>query len=478
MEILAVYPEDPDLRFFEKMPSLGMLWVAGTLKRAGHQVTFIDQQVDPRNPAELASAIKPALTLIGGTSHSRFASFEMAKQIKEAVPETTTIFGGPHASFTAADTLTHHEAIDLIVHGEGEYTCLELADWKAESGGDLSRLDRLAGITYRRNGDLIRTAQRQTISDLDALGAPARELVPLEKYQMNMDYIDIPGASLITARGCPIACTFCSASAMFGKSYRMRSTAAVVDEVEELIGKHGVKGIKIFDSTFTLVRRHAEDFCHELLRRKIEVPWECEIRVDTVDKELLGLMRDSGCYYVDVGVESGSQRVLDECIGKRISLEQAQQALGWAKELGMLTKVFFTAGHPGETCREAMETVRFVKRNRPLVRIAGFHTGIKVYPGTYVHEYAEKNNLLPDGFNWSKPYLNEDQRKLFRAPDNVPILIQPSLTLNELRRIRIAFILTRVSSPRFIREKIASILSGGNLLRYLRIVTKGIMGKK
>jgi radical SAM superfamily enzyme YgiQ (UPF0313 family) len=477
MDILALYPDDPDLRFFEKMPSLGMLSVAGMLCRAGHQVTFIDQQVDSRDPADVAKALKPALTLIGGTSHSRFASFEMARQIKEVVPETTIIYGGPHGAFTAADTLSHQPAIDLIVHGEGEYTCLELARWKAESGGDPSRLEKLAGISYRNNGDILRSPDRPAITDLDALGAPARDLVPISDYQMNMDYLDIPGTSLITARGCPIACTFCSASAMFGKSYRMRSTAAVVDEVEDLINHHGVKGIKIFDSTFTLVRRHAEDFCNELLRRKIDVPWECEIRVDTVDKALLSLMRESGCYYVDVGVESGSQRVLDECIGKRIKLEQAQQALEWAKEIGMLTKVFFTAGHPGETYAEAMETVRFVRKNAPLVRIAGFHTGIKVYPGTYVDEYARENNLLPDGFNWSKPYLNEDQRKLFRAPDNVPILIQPSLTLKQLRRIRIAFILTRVSSPRFIKEKIASILSGGNLLRYFRIITKGVLGK-
>ncbi len=477
MKVLAVYPDDPDLRFFEKMPPLGMLWVAGTLKRAGYEVQFIDQQVDDRCPMTLAESMKPAITLIGGTSHSRFQSFDIATKIKLVAPETTTVFGGPHASFTAGDSLTFNPDIDVIVHGEGEYSCLELARCIDSGAHGTEALAMIAGISYRDNGNIVRTAVRPANRDLDALGAPARELVPMERYQMEMDYIGLSGASLITARGCPVACTFCSASAMFGKSYRMRSIPLVVDEIEDLIQNYGVEGIKIFDSTFTLNRRHVIAFCQELKRRGINVPWECEIRVDTVDKQLLEMMREVGCYYVDVGVESGSQRVLDECIGKKIKLTQAEQTLRWCNELDLLTKVFFTVGHPGETFDEAKQTTRFVNRNLKYTRIAGFHAGIKIYPGTYVEEFAKQNDLMPPDFNWSKPYLNEDQRKLFRSPDNVPILLQPGMGIDQLRRLRIIFILTRMSSPRFIWEKLVAIISGGNITRYFGIIFGGIKKK-
>jgi anaerobic magnesium-protoporphyrin IX monomethyl ester cyclase len=476
--VLAVHPRDPDLRYFEKMPPLGMLWVGGELLRAGYGVEFVDQQVDTREPAQVAADMRPPLALIGGTSHSRFASFDIASQIKEASPDTTVVYGGPHATFTADDTLQNIPAITIIVHGEGEESCRELADW-AEAGGRLEDLRKINGISYRDNGAIVHTPPRAPIRDLDALGAPARALVPMTRYDMKMDYLDgVPGASIMTARGCPIGCTFCSASAMFGASYRARSLAAVADEVEDLVANYGARGIKIFDSTFTLSRRHVEGFCDELTRRGLVVPWECEIRVDNVDEELLAKMREAGCYYVDVGVEAGSQRVLDYCVRKKITLEAAENVLRWSQELGILTKVFFTLGHPGETYEEAKETNRFIRRNRKYIRISAYHAGVKIYPGTYVEQYARERGLLPPGFRWSAPYVNEDQRKLFRAADNIPILLQTGLAIEELRKLRIGFILMRVSSARFVAEKVKAIFKAGALGKYFKIVARGLAGRR
>jgi len=450
MKILAVHPRDPDLRYFEKMPPLGMLWLGGELLRAGHGVEFVDQQVDAREPARVAEELRPPLALVGGTSHSRFASFDVASRVKEVSPQTGVVYGGPHATFTADDTLQNIPAIDIIVRGEGEETCRELAEW-AEAGGRRSDLKKIKGISYRDDGVAVHNPPRPWNSDLDALGAPARELVPMARYGMEMEYLrGVAGASLMTARGCPIGCTFCSASAMFGSSYRARSPRAVVDEVEDLVANYGARGVKIFDSTFTLRRRHVEGFCAELKRRGIDVPWECEIRVGDVDKELLGKMREAGCYYVDVGVESGSQRVLDYCVRKKITLEAAENVLRWSKELGLLTKI----------------------------RISAYHAGVKIYPGTYVEKYARENDLLPAGFRWSAPYVNEGQRKLFRAPDNIPILLQPGLGLDELRRLRVGFILMRLSSPRFVFEKVKAVLKGGVVGKYFKIIARGALGRR
>jgi len=497
MRLLAVYPQEPELAVFEKMPPLGMLWVAGALLADGHEVDFLDQQVDSRDPAEVAGGLRPPLALIGGTSHSRFLSFDLARRIKAASPETLVVYGGPHASFTAEDTLTHIPEIDIIVHGEGEETCRELAAWAAarESGGPRTPAE-VRGISFRRTfgetglpladtagpgemgasgvpGGIVRTAARPPIGDLDALGPPARQLVPLAGYAMRMDYRDLSATSIMTARGCPIACSFCSASAMFGKSYRRRSPRLVVDEIEALIAAHGFQGIKIFDSTFTFSRRHVEDFCNELLRRGLRIAWECEIRVDTVDKPLLALMQQAGCYYVDVGVESASQRVLDSCIGKRITIAGAEQLLRWTRELGLLTKAFFTLGHPGETYAEAGETNRFIRRNRRNIRLIAYHAGIRIYPGTRVETFALENGLMPPGFRWSAPFQNDVNRLLFRPVDSIPVLLQPQMGVRELRRLRMSFIAMRVSSPRFVLEKMRAILRAGTLGNYFRILRRG-----
>jgi len=477
MQILAVYPEEPELAVFEKMPPLGMLWVAGTLRRAGYEIEFLDQQIDERDPGAVAQEGCPRLLLLGGTSHSRFASFEAARRVKRTSPETRVVYGGPHASFTAEDTLTHVPEIDIIVHGEGEETSAELAEWSIRGEGRWEDLEAIRGISYRLGGRIARTPPRPAIADLDALGPPDRSLVPMDRYRMQMDYLDLPGTSIMTARGCPIMCSFCSAAAMFGKTYRARDPQAVVDEVEELITRHRAKGIKIFDSTFTLNRHHVERFCDELQRRGIRVPWECEIRVGSVDRPLLEKMREAGCYYVDVGVESGSQRVLDECVRKRISIAKAEELLRWTREMGLLTKVFFTSGHPGETYAEGRETLRFIRRNRRSIRLQAYQAGIKIYPGTYVEEFAREHDLLPDGFRWSAPYENRDNRALMRAVDNVPLLLQPGLGLAELRRLRLQFIAMRIASVRFVLEKLKAIVRSRAFFDYLRIVSRGAKDK-
>lgn len=475
MQVLAIYPQEPELEVFERMPPLGMLWVGGELRKIGCQVEFIDQQIDDRDPAALAAAQRPALTLLGGTSHSRFASFHVARKVKQAVPETVVVYGGPHATFTAEDTLTHVPEIDVVVHGEGEETCRELASCLRDGGRWSEDLDRIPGISYRRERTIRRNPPRRRIENLDQLGAPDRTLVPIDRYEMKMDYLGVPGASIMTARGCPIGCTFCSASAMFGRCYRKRSIPAVVEEIEELMANHEVRGIKIFDSTFTLNRRHVERFCRELERRKLKIPWECEVRADTVDKVLLAEMQAAGCYYVDLGAESGSQRVLDTCIRKRITTKQVEQVLQWTTELGLLTKVFFTLGHPGETFEEAKKTNRFIRRNRRRIRLAAYQAGIKVYPGTYVEEFAREHRLLPPGFRWSAPYENVLNRKLFRPVDNIPLLLQPKLGLRELRHLRLRFIIGRLLSPRFLIEKSRSVFRKGSLGAYVRIIGRGVL---
>jgi hypothetical protein len=177
---------------------------------------------------------------------------------------------------------------------------------------------------------------------------------------------------------------------------------------------------------------------------------------------------------VDLGVESGSQRVLDECVRKRLAVARAEDVVKWASRLGILIKAFFTLGHPGETYAEAKATNKLVRRSARYVRIFGYHAGVKVYPGTYVERFARERGFLPPGFRWSAPYVNDDMRKLFKPADNVPVLLQPALGIKELRRLRIGFILGRLASPRFVAEKVAAALRRKALRTYAKVIGRGL----
>ncbi|UCE26972.1 MAG: radical SAM protein [Candidatus Coatesbacteria bacterium] len=474
--ILAVYPEVAESKIFDLMPPLGTLWIAAVLREAGYPVRFVDEQVEDVDVGALAEELEPALTLIGGTSHSRFEAFDRAAQVKEAYPPTTVVYGGPHASFTADDTLNNIEDVDIIVHGEGEFTSLELARWK-EAGGNAEKLAEIKGIAYRSDGRVVSTGWRPFNDDLDALPEPARDLVPMDRYAMELEYLGLPATSVVTARGCPVACSFCSASKMYGRSYATRSLARVVDEVEGLVEKYSIEGLKIFDSTFTLNKKHFLGFCDELERRGLAIPWECEVRVGTVDRSLLERMREAGCYYIDLGVESGDQSVLAE-MGKGITLDDAEELLRWAEDLGIRTKVFFTVGHIGETYAAGKDTLRFIRRNRKRITLVGYGPAIRIYPGTRVEEYARENDLLPAGFRWSAPYENRDNLRLFRPADNVPILLQPQLGVRELRRLRLRYILSRVFSLSFLIFKLKLLLRYRELSRFLKLGLKGLAGRK
>jgi len=474
VDVILVHPYGLDLGVTERTPPLGLAWVGAVLERAGFSVAAYDQQVMwDTDFDDFVAATRPRLALIGGTSHGRFVAFDYARRIKAADPSITVAYGGPHASFTARETLARVPEIDVIGHGECERTCLELAEWKVRGGGAAEALRKIRGITFRVNGAVVATEPRERIRDLDALPLPARHLFPMARYRLIMDILGVPGTIIMTSRGCPIACAFCSESHFFGKHFFTRSARHIVDEVEEVVTKYGVRGLQIFDSTFSLRRRHVENFCDELSRRGIKIPWACQVRVNTVDKPLLARMQEAGCYIVAFGVESGSQEVLDH-ISKGIKLEQAEAVMKWCKELGLYTRVSFSLGHAGETPAQARATNRFIRRHRRYMTFIGYNPGVRIYPGTAVEAYARAHNLLPPGFDWAAPYENLENPKLFKLKDNVPLLLQPQLGVAALRRLRLGFILGWLLSPGYVWTKARRAVRAGEVGRLWRSFLRGL----
>ena len=453
------------------MPPLGLVSIGCVLQRNGFSVKILDLEIK-NNDFDLAAYIKnssPKIVGISGMSHSRFESFRIAGIVKKASNNISTVYGGCHATFTAEDTLSHIKEIDYIVRGEGEATMLELVKFLAAAKGIVNDI---AGISFRKHGKIIQNAPRQRISNLDSIPY-SKHLLEMEKYLVcyNAKYsfltVPKPAIYLMTSRGCSYNCSFCSESAMFGRIYTMRSAKNVVDEIENYIEDFNIiKGIKFYDSTLTLNRKHVLELTKELNSRNINLPWECEIRVNTVDKTLLGEMKKSGCSYVNFGVESASERVLER-IGKGITLEQTSDVLKWCKELGIKTKLFFSFGHIGETWDDSKKTFAFINDQMNYITTLTASVGVKIFPGTEMEHYATNNGLMPKYFSWSDPLDGIPEGSMIT--DNIPILLQPFYGIKELKkcnnRLYRIELKRELKGARIIMDKIKKIKSFSDLCR-------------
>ncbi|MDI6792744.1 MAG: radical SAM protein [bacterium] len=436
------------------MPPVGLLCLAAILEREGYAVKVVDLDCENIDIKGLIEEQQPKIVCITGTTPTRFQSFELAHICKTVDSSIVTGYGGPHATFTAEEILADVPDMDVIVRNEGDQTVVDLA--KAVIDRRM-RLDDVLGISYRKGSNIQHNHNRPRIQDLDLLPFPARHLVKMSNYDLKMDFLDVPGTYIMTSRGCPMKCSFCSAKMIWGSQYTKRSAKNVADEIEMLFNKYNVAGIKIFDSTLTIDRGHVESLCDEFMRRGFDFPWECEIRVNTMDRSLLEKMKKAGCYYVDFGVESASPKVL-KLMRKGITLEQVENVLNWTSELGIYTKVFFTYGHIGETWEDVQMTKRFIKEHQEKISLVGGGVGIQIYPGTLVEQYAREKGYLPPDFSWTKPYYNEENEFL-SSPPNTPLLCQPQMGFPEFRRLRSEHLSKNLFSPGAIWRKIKQLRS-------------------
>jgi radical SAM superfamily enzyme YgiQ (UPF0313 family) len=272
--------------------------------------------------------------------------------------------------------------LDIVVRREGERTFIELLE-KLQAQASLANV---LGITYRNGDKIARNPDRPFIEDLDSIPFPAHHLMPLESLKRDGKIL----FPLISSRGCVFWCDFCSTVRMFGRGYRWRSPKNVVDEMQLIHDKYGVKQVTFYDDAFTVDRNRVIQICDELHARKLDMMWDCGTRVDMVDRELLTTMRSAGCFAVWLGVESGSEAILG-AMNKSIKLDQTRKAYKTAHEVGLMTIANVVLGFPGETAKTAKETIRFVKELNP--DDVGFYVATP-YPGTPMYEEVKKNGWL------------------------------------------------------------------------------------
>ena len=382
------------------MPSLSLSYLGAVLQREGVEVEVLDLLTARYSANKIKRKLEEYRPHVVGTSCATMSyptASRVLKACKRFDPSVVTVIGGPHVSFTAKETLEHAPWIDIVVCGEGEETLAALI--RALEGG--ASLRGVPGIAFREDGAIVLTGTRPPIEDLDALPMPARHLLPLSKYRA----LGAP-ASVITSRGCPFGCTFCSAPKMFGREVRFRNPKLVVHEVEYIHKELGFEEIHFVDDTFTLNPRPAQAICHEIIARGLHIKWHAYSRVDTINQDLLKIMKQAGCYYICFGIESGSQQVLDT-IKKGINLEQAKQAVRLAAEAGMGMLLSFIFGLPGETPETARETVALAKELRDKYGANyGFHL-LAPLPGTEMREKAADYGIRILTSNWASYDANE-----------------------------------------------------------------------
>jgi len=325
------------------------------------------------------------------------AAARLLKLCKEFDDKIVTVMGGPHVSFAIEDTFRRAPWADILVIGEGDDTIVDLVRALERKQG----LDRVQGIAYADGGRILRTAPRALIEDLDRLPFPARHLLPLSKYQALGT-----ACSVISSRGCPYGCIFCSAPKMFGRKVRFRRPALVVDEIEMVYRDLGFNRVNLVDDTFTLNHRHTEDLCHEIMRRRLPIEWNAYSRVDTLNEDLLNLMRDAGCTFLVFGVESGSQQVMDN-IKKGITVEKVRTAVRLTAAAGIGSFASFILGLPGETPDTARASLALAREMFETYGIQyGFHF-LSPFPGTEVYEEAEKFGIRITTSDWARYNANK-----------------------------------------------------------------------
>ena len=412
------------------MPPLGLASLATVLREAGFAVEVIDAHIEELSWRGLRGRLRECKADVLGvtfTTETRFHGFRAIREARRALPDAHIVAGGPHATLACEDTLPGVPDLDIIVHGEGEKTIVELGQ-ALQTGAALSAVK---GISFRKDDTLVHNPPQPPIEDLDSLPIADRRLLAWDKYNFCLDVPGeglVPAANMFTSRGCPFGCHFCSSSAFWGKCVRTHSVARVLDEIAYLMNELGVQAIWFCDDTFTLSRRRVEEICAGLLSKNLHISWFCEVRGDTVDRELLKLMRRAGCRRIGMGVESGSERIRADVLKKSIMDENIRKLLGWCSELGIAAHPFFILSHPTETVEEARKTVRLLKEfaRKHEVALSLLH----IYPGTALEKFARCKGILPPSFRWSS-HQQPGVRVLPTAQGEVPIFLD-RLTMSNL----------------------------------------------
>jgi magnesium-protoporphyrin IX monomethyl ester (oxidative) cyclase len=331
-------------------------------------------------------------------------AFEAASTVKNVDKDIVTVVDGQYPSARPEDCLSRPD-IDFVIIGEAEHTMFELVG--ALDEGNMQRLKKIRGIAFIENGKKIFTPSRPPIQDLDSLPFPARHLLPMEMYYAAVKENPIrgeirkPWTTVITSRGCPYNCVFCSVHTVDGKIWRARSPQNVADEIEQLIRTYNIKQIDFYDDNMTLDRKRMESICNLIMERNLDFEWYIPtgVRADTLDEDLLAKMKAAGCKRIFIAPESGVQRVVDQVVKKNLDLRKVENTVISARKVGIKVACFFIIGLIGETKDDIKATINYAYKLKKLGADRFYFSFATPLYGTELYEQAKRGGFLREDFS-------------------------------------------------------------------------------
>lgn len=412
MRLLFVIPKNKSLFGDKGMtahPHIGVAYLSSYLKRNNIDIAIFDEGLegDLSKLDKIIDNFNPQIIGITIFSYCYSFAYNLIKRIREKT-NTPIVAGGPHVSAIGRRILEDAK-IEFAVKQEGEFTLLELLSESSKQNPEFSAIKGL--IWKNRDGSIVENPNRELIEDLDSLPLPDYGSFGLERYPCYKQKT-LP---LITSRGCPFGCNYCSVRLSMGQRFRARSAENVYLELKTFYEK-GFRSFDINDDCFTLDKKRASDICDLVIENKLDIRFQLYngIRVDTVTPELLKKMKRAGCYFISYGCEAGNDKVL-KAIKKGITLEQVRNAVSWTNGAGINNSVNFIIGHKEETYQDALDTLNFAQQLP--TNFVNFYN-LLPYPGTESLDWARQHaNFLvpPDSFLESISY--RDNKPVFETKE-------------------------------------------------------------
>ncbi len=428
-----LFPDDER----QAMPPLGLAYIAAALEQAGHDVAILDCVVEGFDDLRLLAdgrrrcglqdqELRRRLTDFGpqvvGVSCLFSAQAQSAHYVcalvKAIDPAIVTIMGGAHPSALAHEVLIDSN-VDAVCLGEGEMAMVDFLKTIADGSRRETK-----GIITRQNPTNARVTASDLVQDLDSLPMPARHLLPMNLYfKHKAPHGGVvrrnPCTNLITSRGCPARCSFCSIHTVWGRRFRSHSSTRVLDELEHLVRDYGVREVQFEDDNLTLNKRRMIEICRGMIDRKLDLLWTTPngVAIWALDEPLIALMRKSGCYHITIAVESASDRVLRDLINKPVNLTHVPRVVRACRKAGMGISAFFVVGFPGETKKEIAQTFDYAMSMG--ADTVNFFTATP-YPGTRLYRECSERQLMPSPVDFASLRIGQ------------PIITTPDWTAQEL----------------------------------------------
>ena len=380
MKILLIYPYCLDDRLQAedvRVVPIGLYYIGALLKENHYDVEILNWHDINKTPHKIEETLKEKIPDVIGFSivhANRWGGIDIAKIAKQILPEVKIVFGGIGTTFLWKHFLKHFEEIDFAVLGEGEYSFLNLI--QCIEKGDYEGAEKVKGISYRKDGQVIKTNNAEAVHDLDQLPMPSK-------------YFEFQHLS--SSRGCSSDCTFCGSPQFWGRRVRFHSPDYFVEQIENLYSK-GINFFYVSDDTFAMRADRVIQICKKIIERNLKISWFAISRVNHVDEEMLYWMRKAGCIQISYGVESGSRKVR-AALNKNIRTDDIKRAFTMTISHGILARAYFIYGSPGESEKTIQETIELIHEIKPMSAI--FYI-LDIFPGTALYEDFQRRTKVGD----------------------------------------------------------------------------------